>query len=154
LRASSLTPPYASALYDDSGLIDLDNFDTEQRLQQITRTLEATITPLQRLDLLTERGLLLSRNPETQGAALISLRAALALSPDHIPARFALVDALIATGELEQAFNHFASLVQRLPPEADPQLLADVDVFLEIFISTGHPRIRARAQQLASQRKP
>jgi tetratricopeptide (TPR) repeat protein len=152
----SLTPTSTAALallHDDSGVFDFDNFDTEQRLDQVSQALEQTSDIPRRVDLLTERGLLLARNPETQGDALISLRAALALNPNHIPARLAMIDALIATGELEQAFNHFTALLQRAErsPSSDPQVQMDIQILLEIFISTGHPRIRARARLLRDQ---
>jgi thioredoxin-like negative regulator of GroEL len=145
-----ISPP-TPITYDDSGILDFDNDDTQQRLEQISSALSENNDRQERIDLLTERGLLLSRNPETQNDALISLRAALALDPLHSPARLAMIDALIATGELEQAFNHLAALVQHAPSPLPSHLLPDIQVLLEIFISTGHPRIRPRARAILEQ---
>ncbi len=89
-----------------------------QRITALEEALDNAPGRDRRVELLTEKGLLLAHEPETQGDARGALRSALALNPLYVPARLALVNGLLASGELEQAINHLVVLKQRLSPSA------------------------------------
>lgn len=56
-----------------------------------------------------------------RGEAAVTLRSALRLNPDYLPARLKLAETLLATGKLEESGNIYAALVKRHPDSAEAQ---------------------------------
>ncbi|PJB38332.1 MAG: hypothetical protein CO108_19235 [Deltaproteobacteria bacterium CG_4_9_14_3_um_filter_63_12] len=147
------TPP-RSALVSAEEIQDavFDPFsktEVKARIQAIENAFEKSQNREERVALLTEKGVVLSRYPETQRDAIISLRAALALDPNYVPARLSLIDGLLANGEVEQALNHLVVLSQRAKPDhLDAANVAEMRNMVDIIVATGQPSVISRANNL------
>lgn len=156
LRDSTVTADQdpLSWVHEERSITDSDEFlgvasHSLPRLDEIEKLLALEPPPQRRAELLTEKAAVLSRRPETQRRAINTLRAALSVAPDNVPARLALADGLIVSGEFDHALNHIMTLAQRYPAPEHKDIARTILERLDIILQTSeHGRISARARAL------